>query len=229
MELPASYHRFQTPGRNVEMGKTNAPGKNPELAKLQEINRVVKSELQEKDFVNSRGLKVKLLSLPPYLIQMATASFEKPDPPTYTIQTAEGTEEVHSYDETSIVDPLTPDEDRKKWEDFQKELAEIEARSSEVLLNVILLEGVQLDFSSEIENSWVHRMGLMKISVPDDHDERLLMYKKMTVIGNTEDIQNITNEVMRLTVVSREEIDTIKDSFQDSVESGSSSESGKDS
>ena len=83
-------------------------------------------------------------------------------------------------------------------------------------MNIILIEGVELPIQDE--DKWVKRQKLMGITVPDDEEERSLMYKKQNVIGNTQDIELVTRKVMELTGVSREEVDLVKKSFQNPVE-----------
>jgi hypothetical protein len=181
---------------------------------LNKLSNALRSEVKEVEFVNSRGLKLKLHALSPYLVQMATESVEKPSVPTYTITTADGSEETHFHDEESIAQ--SSDEEKKKWETYKKGIQEAEAKASEILLNIILIEGVELPIQDE--DKWVKRQKLMGITVPDDEEERSLMYKKQNVIGNTQDIELVTRKVMELTGVSREEVDLVKKSFQNPVE-----------
>jgi hypothetical protein len=189
---------------------------------------MAKPEPKEIEFINSAGTKIILSALPPYLIQMAIESVDRPTIPTYKIET-EGVEEEHPYDEKSIIDPRTPAKDQQDWMQYLEDFALAESQSSEILVNVIISEGVSIPFSPEVEESWVKKMNLLKIRIPEDHEERLLMYKKQYVIRSTEDIENLTTTVMSLTLVSKKEIDAAKKSFQNPDESNPSEGEGKES
>jgi hypothetical protein len=92
---------------------------------------------------------------------------------------------------------------------------------------LIISESVSIDFTPEIEEAWVKKMNMIKIRIPEDHEERLLMYKKQFVLRDTEDIENLTTTVMSLTLVSKKEIDAAKKSFQNPDESNPSEGEGK--
>jgi hypothetical protein len=220
MELPLSCFDFRLPGR-TEMTKGYV--KNPQLEKMNEMS---KPEAKVIEFINSRGTVVELLPLPPYMVQMAIDSVDRPQVPTYKIQT-EGADEEHPYDEVSIADPKTPAEDQEAWLDYLDELSLAETRSSEILVNLILSESVNIPFDQETETSWVKKMKMIGMRVPEDHEERLLMYKKQYVVGNSNDIAELTQKVMSLTLVSKEEVDLAKKSFQDPDESNPQKREGK--
>lgn len=196
--------------------------KNNINARIKDLNETLRSEPGSIEFTNSRGVKIQLVALSPYLVQMATESVERPEVPSYEITTADGIVEVHKYDEKSINDPKTPEADKLKWKEFEELNRKADLDSSEILLNLILIEGVKLEIDDE--ERWLKRQKLMGIKVPEDPEERLLMYKKQYVIGNMSDIEKITKTVMELTGVSREEIDKVKKSFPGNVESEGTSE-----
>lgn len=183
---------------------------------LKKLTETLRSEQKQVLFTNSRGLTVTLKALSPYLVQMATESIDRPTVPTYVVVTADGTEETHFHDEESIAQ--SSEEEKKKWTQYKDLLRASELKASEILLNVILMEGVQLEF--EDEESWTKRQKIMGIPVSEEHEERLLAYKKQQVIGDTEDVENIIKTVMRLTGVSRDEVDLVEKSFPDNVEPG---------
>lgn len=206
-------------------GKSTQTSK--ELTKIKKISKLSKPKEEVKEFINSRGFKSKLHPIPPYLLQIVTESIEHPVPPKYVVETADGTQEEVYHDETSILDPKTSKEEKDQWEKFLKESVEADQASSNAMLNLILLESVEVPFSQIEKEAWIKKLKLIGISPPEDPEEQLLMYKKMTVLSDTDDIQNIITKVLELTMVSREEVESVKDSFQDSVESGTSTKSGK--
>jgi hypothetical protein len=200
--------------------------RDPQVEKLKDI---IHSEKREINFVTSRGLTVKLLAISPYMLELAASSSDFPKTPTYTVIIAGGGEETHDYDEISITDPKTPIADQERWLEFLDEVDVANRKASETLLNIILLESVQLDVSEKELTSWRKKSKMMGIVLPEDEEEQLLVYKKMYVTGNEDDITGITTAVLNLSTVSRKEIDLAKKSFPSSVESGAQSGTRKNS
>jgi hypothetical protein len=196
--------------------------KEDEIKKAIELTKVRPTSFE---FINSTGRKITLHPIPPMMVNMATASIKSPEIPTYVVDTANGGKETHFHDEKSI--EQSPPEEKIKWEVYLKEVREAREQSTEILLNVILLEGVEIDIGNEDELT--SKMRILHILIPEDPIERKLSFKKMLAFANTDDMEAITKKVMELTGVSREEIDSVKESFPDTVESKSSAESGKES
>jgi len=186
------------------------------------------SEKNSDIFVNSRGMKIKLRPLPPYLVQIATESIVRPEIPTYSIKTESGDIETHQHDEKSI--SQSNDEEKLKWAEYIEETKKVNVKISTLMIDIVLMEGI--DAQIENEQRWIKRQQLMGITVPEDPEEKLLMYKKTCIISTPEDIAEITRKVMSLTGVSTEDIEKLKDSFPSDTESQSSEgerNSGKES
>ena len=185
------------------------------------VNKVLSQSPQnnssEKEFVNSRGLKVTLLPLPPYLIEMATSVVKAPPVPTYDIVLEGGGIETHTHDAESI--EQSSDEEKLKWTQYLIEKKKANAASVDVLMKVILIEGVRVEIPDR--DNWIKRQKLMGLPVPEDEEELMLMFKKTQVVGNDKDIEYITQYVMQMSNVAEEDIKVVKDSFQDNVESNS--------
>lgn len=185
--------------------------------KVIELRNQLKETETTRKFKTSRGLEIVLRQIPPYLIQMATQTVEIPEVPTYEVELLGGGKEVHKHDETSIAQ--SSDEEKQIWKNYKIKVGLAEAKASEILLNMILMEGVIIDLPDP--DSFIRHMKVMGITVPEDSEERLLMYKKAYVIGNTSDAQEIIRQVLELTNVSGDLLKQVEDSFPDSVESQS--------
>lgn len=186
--------------------------------KLNQVMEMVNPspEKKEVEFTNSRGIKVTLRAMSPFIVQLATESIERPEIPTYVTEIEGGGSETVFHDEKSILDPKTSEEDKQAWAEYQIALREADRKSSEIMMNVILIESV--DVAIDDIPRWIHKQKMMGITVPENEDERLLLYKKEYVIACPADMEEITKIVMTLTGVSREEIDIAKKSFQGPVE-----------
>jgi hypothetical protein len=166
-------------------------------------------------YITSRGIEIKLRPIPPYLIQMTSSSFEMPEPPTYTVQTEGGGIEVHKHDEASIAQ--SSPEEQATWIEYTEKVNAAASKASEQLMTIVLIDGVDVEIPDE--NRWLKKMSLMGITVPEDPEDRLLMYKKTELLGNPDDMAKIMELVLGLTGVNREDLNKIKNSFQDRMES----------
>lgn len=182
---------------------------------IQKIKSILEPSEGPETYVTSRGLEITLLPLPPYLIQMTTSSVEIPTPPTYTIKIEGGGEETHEHDEQSIRE--SSDEEKAQWEKYRAALREANAKVADTLLTVVLMEGVRVEIPDK--ERWLKRQKLMGLEVPDDEDEQELLFKKTQVIGSGRDIEVIMQRTISLGGITPEELKTVKDSFQGSMES----------
>ena len=187
--------------------------KNPDVDKILKLSDETPDRVE---WVNSRGISIVLKAIPPYLVQMAMEAIDKPDPPTYTVSLAGGGEETHVHDETSILQ--SSEVEKIKWAEYLITLNEIQEMSTEILLDIILIEGVEV--SPQVEEEQVKKMRFLKIKIPEDPQERSLAVRKAFIIGGKEDAETITSMVMVLTGVSADDLKLTKKSFQNKVESG---------
>jgi hypothetical protein len=192
---------------------------NSATQKAVEIEKTVHTELKVIEFTNSRGITMDLMGLPPYLIQMATESIKRPIPPTYTVKRADGGEDEFPHSQETIDDPKTSKKEKEKWSSYLAEMKMADAQASEVLLNVILVEGIKLHTEPDEMVNWEKRMKMMKISIPEDDMEKELVYKKEYAFSTQDDVEILMTKVLELTGVSRSEVDLAKSSFPNKVES----------
>jgi hypothetical protein len=167
------------------------------------------------EYTNSQGIKITLKAVPPYLAQSVRASVKYPEAPTYQVQIAGSEEfEVHIHDEDSIAQ--SGEEERAKWTAYKMGIAEANERSSENMLNLILMEGVICEAPDLTK--FKKKMKILGVETPTDEDEAELFWKRLYVIGSATDAEVITQIVLSLSGVSSEEVDSMKGTFQDTVE-----------
>jgi hypothetical protein len=174
-------------------------------------------DLRSAEYINTTGIRVTLIGVPPMLIPAIADSIEFPSKPTYTVTLATGDAQIFEHDEKS----LTTDEDKKAWADYKAKNNEAEDTLSRRMLKAVLLEGVIINAEMPELLKWKKRQELIGIKLSDDEDELALQYKEIAVARSKDDIENIMSMVMELTGVDREALDLAKSSFQDSMESGS--------
>lgn len=168
------------------------------------------------------GYKIILRGMPPLVPERVASSVEMPEVPTYEVETADGSIEVWEHDETTLTTP----EDHEAWNKYQKKLAEAETLVTERLLRAILLESVEVEVDSDTLERFRRRQELIGLEPPKDEEELLLYFKETMVLRTTEDVQDLLDVVLELTGVSRKEIDALKASFPDNVESDTSADAG---
>jgi hypothetical protein len=188
--------------------------KNPDVAEL------LKSAEQRPDsveWITSRGIHVTLKSIPPYLVSLAAQSVERPEVPTYTAKIAGGGEEIHFHDEVSIVQ--SSEAEKAEWALYKLALAEADQKANNIILDIILLEGVDIDVKDE--ELLIKKLKVFNINIPDDPTERMLVIRRAYLIGCEEDATTISSLVMALTGVRIKDLNAVKSSFPDKMESDS--------
>lgn len=169
----------------------------------------------KKEYVTSKGIVITLHSMPPLIVTRVAETITFPDKPTYTIKLESGDEEVHDHDKTTLVSP----EDRSAWEKYITEYSAAESETTYKILRAVLMEGVDVEIPDEQLIRWKKRQELMGIPVSEDFEEMLIHYKETEIIGGKEDMQDILNEVMKLSGITEEALKVARRSFPNTVES----------
>lgn len=186
--------------------------KNPNLSSVVEA---AQDRPDSVEWTTSRGIKVTLKPIPPFLVQMAAQSIEKPVIPTYEVSTVGGGVEVHTHDEDSIAQSSS--EEKLMWAEYKEAMMVADQKATDVVLDIILLEGI--DVSIEDEEAFVKRMRVFGLTISEDPTERSLQMRKAYLIGCKEDADSITSIVMSLTGVTIKDLSAARQSFPDQVES----------
>lgn len=180
------------------------------------------------EFTTTEGLTVGIKPVSQVLINLVGARVEKEwrargepvDPPTYTTTTAAGTEEVLAWTKEMLeaMDAATRAEwDRhvKTVDGMNREIRTEQARVW-VLQGVVLPEGV----GPESDPAWARMMKAVKVEVPEDETERLLLYYDTAIFKTPADMMGVTQAVMMISAdgVAQEELDAIEGLFQRAME-----------
>lgn len=185
------------------------------------------SAVDSKPFVTSKGFKVLLRGIPPLELPLLYNSIERPKPPTYTVEIAGGDTQTfqHEVDEEKGVSTLVSDEDKKAWSDYIASRDMVDALLADRITTAALMDGI--DISQEALSNeyprWEKRMQMKGLQVPEDPSEKELLFKRTFVVASASDLKNIVVEVLALSGVSQDLIDSTKASFPDNVESGTQS------
>jgi hypothetical protein len=188
------------------------------------------------EFTTTEGLTVGIKPVSQVLINLVGARVEKEwrargepvDAPTYTTTTAAGTEEVLAWTKEMLeaMDAATRAEwDRhvKTVDGMNREIRTEQARVW-VLQGVVLPEGV----GPEGDPAWARMMKAVKVEVPEDETERLLLYYDTAIFKTPADMMGVTQAVMMISAdgVAQEELDAIENLFRRAMEGPATKRTG---
>lgn len=172
-------------------------------------------------YTTTTGQTVELMPLPPLQIQMVQQAASReadekfgpvPPKPTYTLTTADGAEETHEHDETTVAaDP----EAKKLWDEWQRLGQTHEAFTNEKVMRFFLLRGVKVDLPEGGE--WEQMQKYFGLSVPEDPIERKLHYIQTELLGSLDDITGMMTSIMELSGVAPEVVEAAKETFRGAV------------
>lgn len=176
--------------------------------------------LKTEPWTTSRGVKVILKSMPPFMITRISDSVEMPKKPTYSVETASGDieEHFHEVDEAKGINTLETDEDKKAWAEYTEVLDTAEGELTYRTLKAVLSEGVDVQYAKGQMEAWTEKQEYIGVEVPTTPFLRDAIFKELEVVGGNEDMEYILKKVMELTGISPEEIAAAKSSFPGKVE-----------
>lgn len=163
------------------------------------------------ELVLKDGTTIKLRDVDPLFIQTVINSVQFPKRPTYTVTLASGREESYPMDEQ--VAEQSP-ELEPQWKAYVQGTQQAEAEQMKRMTRAIILDGTVIPDTWE-DRAWERRMKIVGIDIPDDPEERWVMYleSKMT----TAESVALTGKIMRRTGVPEEFVTAAEDSFRDSL------------
>lgn len=182
----------------------------------------------ENKFNTSRGVMVEFVGIAP-LLDALRAQYQPPKPPTYVVKTAAGAEEIHTHyrrvvkrkelddagneiereiEETS----LETDAERVAWAEYERELAETEAKANQALVRLVLLRGIKIAMPQDDE--WVKDHEFMGLRVPADPRARRLYYLENEVVGNQRDVERIVEGVLLASGVNEGMVSAMEAAFR---------------
>lgn len=181
-----------------------------------------------KVFVTSDGLQVPIAPISLIEMDLAEAGLrqdfldqgEPLDPPSYTVQTVGGGEEIHFHDETTLEvpgDEVKTAENLKAWEAHIEALKRHNAERSVIQSNIIL-DGLQVELPED--DAWEIRQRSYHIRIPVDPIEKRRHYIQTVILKTPDDLMRLMEQVMILStqgVVSEEAVKAAVNTFRGAV------------
>lgn len=116
--------------------------------------------------------------------------------PTYTVTLAGGAKQVYEYDEKSIEDVTTPQEDKDKWAEYKKQFDLMQAEANEKTTAYLFYDGVEC----EIEEDWIEEQEWLGVELPKNKFDLKVRYITTRLLKTPEQIKNAITEIMRLSI-----------------------------
>jgi len=153
----------------------------------------------------SNGVRLKLRTVPPLLLNTVANKFPRPEVPTVYIKDDDRTEE----------NPNDPD--------YLLALKDYERKQQEGMVNLLLGRGTQLVFVPDglqrpEEDGWLEEVGEY-VDVPSGTTtQRYLSWLRFYALGANEDLVMVTTAVMRMTGLTEGEVAEAAEAFQGASE-----------
>jgi hypothetical protein len=177
------------------------------------VTRSKKKAAEDKNvFVTEKGLEIELRKIDPIFVQSAVNSVNLPEPPTYEARTSSGRIETHTMDKESAEQT---EGGMEIWKTYQEEYGAATLEKANRSLRAIFLDGTVVPQGEWMDKTWERRMRIVGITLPSDEEELWITYLLSWLTA--EDINNLTTEIMRLTGIDEEYIESAQESFQSSV------------
>jgi len=163
---------------------------------------VEESETPQNSVVTlSNGIKLKLKSVPPFLVRQATMKLDRPKVPRMDI--GKGREE-----------------DNPDHPAYQEALADFENRSTDAALNVMLAAGTEVvsvpkGVPGPDSDDWLPLMEVLEIEIDLDRPvARYLAWMRYVALATADDITLITTAMSRGIGLSEEDVEASAQSFR---------------
>ncbi len=137
----------------------------------------------------SSGVEVKLLRLPPLLVQRVDEQFKDPDPPMVEV-------EVHGKKETQP----NPDDP-----DYAKQLKAVKIAKGWAYMTLVLLKGVEVKMPKDEE--WLEELRLAGVEVGDTRAAKKLAYIQSVVITEVSELEEVAGRVLAMSGVTPQAVD----------------------
>jgi len=182
-------------------------------------------------FVNARGKTLETQPISPYTLDDIRALVEYPSQPTYHIET-DAVSEDHLLDETTLEvdgDPVATEDNKRKWALYQLQRDEAEQTLSDLLLDIIIAEGVILE-EGEPSEEWIRRRWkLFKGNVPGvivdgsavditDYDKLKEYYVLRELVRAPTEIKDLMDFILKKSEIDEEVLEQARATFQRKVE-----------
>lgn len=158
-------------------------------------------------YTTSKGYTLTFVPIA-MLLAKVRQSIPMPEPPTYSYPAFGGVTVTKPHNEST----LQNDEDRAKWEAYQRCLDEAQVKVNRAITRTMLLEGIVVD--KEPTPGWIERQKALGIQVPDDPIEQRLHWIESVVIGTPTDLTEISLGVMKASDTPEEVLASVAASFR---------------
>lgn len=179
------------------------------------------THMSQHTYTTPTGVTVGITAIPQLQVEMVRANAivawqkengELPSKPTYTITTADGAEETHEHDETTIAeDPIA----KLAWDHWLRQHELCDAEVNGKVMDFFLLRGIKADLPTG--NEWIEQQAYFGLTVPDDPIERRLHYIRTEVLSGPADIGEIMTRIMELSGTPQEVVERAKATFRGSL------------
>ncbi len=166
-----------------------------------------------KTFKTSRGIEIECLPIPT-LVEKLQARHPMPEPPTYTVDTITGVQEVHPYDEATVA-ALGTEEATAAWAEYQQKLKAATSAYNQALMRLVMLRGIKFELPATDE--WIQEQKWIGLAVPDDPRERKLHWLETEALATLEDYTELLNGVMEASGIPQEVLDQAEATFRREV------------
>lgn len=195
-------------------------------------------------FTTTNGMTVSLQAVPAVLVSAAQRRVAKHmreagepiDPPTYTVTTAAGTEEVHQHDvkslevlpqQTGLADPEAAAAEAERrttanqraWAAHMLAKARLEERQGKATSRVLIEEGITLAMPAD--DGWLARQRKYDVEIPEDPADLRYHWLTTEVLVTPDDLMNAVQGISALSyagAMTQEDIDAMGATFRRRVE-----------
>ena len=156
---------------------------------------------EERTFTTTEGAVIRVHAVSQLQLQLVSQGVEKRlraeglalDPPTYEVKTADGRTERVPHDAESV----QTDEEKAAWAAYMAAKARLQRESHEATTKLLLLRGLDIPPAPP---GWDAEQVAFGIELPDDLNERRLVYLQVEILRTPEDILNAIMTIMRASV-----------------------------
>lgn len=177
---------------------------------------VADAEQSSVEYTNTKGIKVILTAIPPFILTSIAKEIPPISRPMYKTKTVAGDELEFYHDETT----LTTEDEKKMWATYIDRKEERDSEVNQRVNDAAVAFGMDLEDWSGMD-SWLSKRKLIGFKVPEDEEGCKFLYKKEWVLNSYVDVENVIKAIMDLTGPTEEEIAEMKDSFPSELESKS--------
>lgn len=179
------------------------------------LNNLELKAANMKTYTTQLGQEIEIQPVPPMLVakvqQATNRKAEELYPatrPTYEVVDAGGGVLTFEHDKDSVA----TDEERAALAEYEAQMQKRTTFINEQMLKFFLMRGLKVELPQD--NAWAEAQALFGVEVPEGGIERLLHYIQTEIIASADDLQGLTEAIMRASGVSNEALNAARASFR---------------